>query len=156
MNPKRSSQPTVTHFRPLRTRVLAAIFLPAPLFAQILQNVRIRMNDGVSLDATIGRPLGLPPSGGLPAVILIHGYGGDKSEMNTLMQVMGIYGYASLSHSVQGQDASEELFTTMGDRERQDLLDVIHCLRQAPFINPNKLGVIGGSQGRIHSWLAAI
>ncbi len=125
------------------------------LHAQLIQDVTLTMSDGIRIEASIARPLGLPPSGGFPAVMLIHGYGGSKSQMNALMQVMATYGYASLAYSVRGQGGSEGVSTTMGERERLDLVEVINYLRSAPLINPNKLGVTGGSQGGIHSWMAA-
>jgi len=136
---------------------LMTLFLSEKSHAQLLtQDVWITMSDGVRLEATIGRPLGFPPSGGFPAVVLIHGYGGSKNEMSQLMQIVALYGYASLAYSVRGQGNSEGFSTTMGERERQDLFEVINYFRNASNINPNKLAVTGGSQGGIHSWMAAV
>jgi predicted acyl esterase len=124
--------------------------------AQILTDVNIQMSDGVALEATITRPLGFPPSGGFPAIVLVPGLGGKKDDMSLLATAMALYGYASLAYSVRGQGNSGGLSTISGDRERQDLFEVIQYLRNSYNINPNKLGVTGGSQGGIHSWLAAV
>jgi predicted acyl esterase len=117
---------------------------------------KIYMSDGIALDARIIKPLGFPPSGGFPGVILIHGYGGNKDNMQPAQIAIATYGYASLAYSVRGQGNSEGVSTTSGDRERQDLLSVIQFFRSTSDINPDKLGVAGGSQGGIHSWMAAV
>jgi predicted acyl esterase len=124
--------------------------------AQISTDVNIQVSDGVALEATITRPLGLPHSGGFPAIVLVPGLGGKKDDMSPLSTAMALYGYASLAYSVRGQGNSGGLSTISGDRERQDLFEVIQYLRNSYNINPNKLGVTGGSQGGIHSWLAAV
>ncbi len=116
----------------------------------------IYASDGIGLEATITEPLGFPPSGGFPAIVLVHGYGGNKDEMEPLALSMAAYGYASLAYSVRGQGNSGGVSTIDAERERQDLLEVIQYLRNFPWINPNKIGVAGGSQGGIHSWMAAV
>jgi predicted acyl esterase len=76
--------------------------------------------------------------------------------MNTIALALAAYGYASISYSVRGQGNSTGLSTTGGDRERQDLLEVINYFRNVAGINPDNLAVTGGSQGGIHSWMAAV
>jgi predicted acyl esterase len=122
----------------------------------VWMETKIYMSDGIALDARIVKPLGFPPSGGFPGVILIHGYGGNKDQMQTVQVAIAAYGYASLAYSVRGQGNSEGLSTTSGPRERDDLLAVIQFFRGISDINPDKLGVVGGSQGGIHSWMAAV
>jgi predicted acyl esterase len=140
--------------------VLSIVFLLLLLriesSAQISTDVNIQMSDGVALEATITRPLGFPPSGGFPAIVLVPGLGGTKDDMSLLATAMALYGYASLAYSVRGQGNSGGLSTISGDRERQDLFEVIQYMRNSYNINPNKLGVTGGSQGGIHSWMAAV
>jgi predicted acyl esterase len=138
---------------------LLAILLIFPLRSlsqDIWIETQIYMSDGIALDARIVEPLGFPPSGGFPGVILIHGYGGNKDFMQTVQVAIAAYGYASLAYSVRGQGNSGGVSTISGDREREDLLAVIQFFRSTSNINPNKLGVAGGSQGGIHSWMAAV
>jgi predicted acyl esterase len=124
--------------------------------AQILSDVSIQMSDGITLEATVAWPIGFPRSGGFPAIVLVPGFGGKKDDMRLLSITMAAYGYASLAYSARGQGNSDGLSTISGDRERQDLFEVIQYLRNLPNINPDKLGVTGGSQGGIHSWMAAV
>jgi len=131
------------------------VFCGGAVHAQFLDDVTIHMSDGVDLEGTIIRPLRFPPSGGFPSIILVHGFGGNKDDMRTIGLSMAAYGYASLAYSVRGQGNSGGLSTIDGPRERQDLVEVIQYFRNAYWINPNKLGVTGGSQGGIHAWIAA-
>ena len=136
--------------------VLSLLLLTfVPSVAQVVSDVRIQVSDGESLEATIVKPPGLPPSGGFPAIVLVHGMGGSKNDMHDISILLTLYGYASLAYSVRGQGNSGGLSTIDGDRERQDLFEVIQYFRNVSDIDPNRLGVTGGSQGGIHSWMAA-
>ena len=141
----------------LRTVALIAVFLAGAPFGrgQVSTNFFITVGDGVALDATLMTPSGIPPEGGFPTVVLIHGYGGNKDEMSPISNYLTSFGYGCLTYSVRGQGNSGGLSTTMGNRESQDLEEVIEYLRAIPGINPDKLGVAGGSQGGIHAWMAA-
>ena len=157
------SKPFSSGWRPCRASGLpgiAILFLCTfqAAFAQLpfFYDVTIHVSDGVDLEATIAEPLGLPPSGGFPGVVLVHGFGGSKEGMREISIFIAAYGYASLAYSVRGQGNSGGLSTVDGDRERLDLQEVIQFFRNAPLINPNRLGVAGGSQGGIHAWLAAV
>jgi predicted acyl esterase len=135
----------------------AALLCPWRVVAQgVWTETTIAMSDGVALDARIVKPLGFPPSGGFPGVVMVHGYGGNKDQMQSVQVAIALYGYASLAYSVRGQGGSGGVSTTSGDREREDLLAVIQYFRSTSDINPEKLGVAGGSQGGIHSWMAAV
>ena len=138
--------------------LVVSLLICQPSFAQLpfFYDVIIHMSDGVDLEATIVEPLGLPPSGGFPGIVLVHGFGGSKESMREVSIFMATYGYASIAYSVRGQGNSGGLSTVDGDRERQDLLEVVQYFRNVHNINPNKLGVAGGSQGGIHAWLAAV
>jgi len=144
----------------IRIVCLLALLLALP-FAQTYSQttstaVTIQMSDSARLDGTITRPVGFPPAGGFPGIVLVHGYGGNKDDMSTFALILALNGYASISYSVRGQGNSTGLSTTSGDRERQDLLEVITYFRSLPDIDPDNLAVTGGSQGGIHSWMAAV
>jgi predicted acyl esterase len=116
----------------------------------------IYMDDDVVIDARIIKPLGFPPSGGFPGIVLVHGYGGRKEHMEEIQIALATYGYASLAYSVRGQGNSGGVSTVDAERETEDLVQVIQFFRNTRDINRNKLGVTGGSQGGIHSWMAAV
>lgn len=143
-------------YRIVRTLLFLALLTFQAAQGQLCTNIFITASDGVLLDATITRPLGFPPSGGFPSLVLVHGFGGSKDDMAQLSFALASYGYASMAYSVRGQGNSGGLSTVDGERERQDLLEVIQYFRNARWIHPNRLGVAGGSQGGIHSYLAAV
>ena len=147
------------HSRVHRSLVLAVMFFwwcaPVAMHAQTSAVKSILVSDGVALDATVVTPDSTPPSGGFPGIVLVHGYGGNKSDMAGIAAYLAGQGYASISYSVRGQGSSGGVSTTMGPRETQDLLEVIQFFRSIPSIHPEKLGVAGGSQGGIHAWIAA-
>ncbi|MGD0339887.1 MAG: alpha/beta fold hydrolase [Bacteroidota bacterium] len=134
------------------------LFTPIVLPAQnasISSDVMITMSDSIQLEATITLPLGFSPVGNSPGVVLVHGYGGNKGDMSLLSTLLSFSGYASIAYSVRGQGGSGGESTTMGEREKQDLQEVIQYFRSTAGIDSNRIAVAGGSQGGIHSWMAA-
>jgi len=113
------------------------------------------MTDGVQLEATVTLPQDSLPVQGYPGVIFVHGYGGNKSDYAPIAAYLASRGYASLLYSVRGQGNSGGLSTTMGERERLDLLEVIRFFRSFAGIDSARIGVAGGSQGGVHAWMAA-
>ncbi len=138
--------------------IFCILFLiPEHLYTQnasISSDVVITMSDGVQLEATISFPFF--PTALSPGVILVHGYGGDKGDMSALSYILSLNGYASLAYSVRGQGNSDGVSTTMGEREKQDLQEVVEYFRNASGIDGDRIAVAGGSQGGIHSWMAAV
>ncbi len=51
---------------------------PATLHAQQSDTYLIPTSDGIFLDATVVTPDTVPPAGGFPGVVLVHGYGGTR------------------------------------------------------------------------------
>jgi predicted acyl esterase len=115
------------------------------------------MSDGVHLETTLVLPAdSLRPPAGFPTVVYVHGLGGDKDGSAVIGTVIAGNGFASLMYSVRGQGKSGGLSTIMGPREVQDLQTVVAYLRTRPGINPDAIGIAGGSQGGVHAWIAAI
>lgn len=136
--------------------LFASVLLVVPLEGQTILQESITMRDSVVLEATITIPTGTMPSGGFPGVVLVHGYGGNKSNMETFASILAMYGYGSLAYSVRGQGNSGGYSTTSGETERLDLNEVLQYFRMHQGINPDRIAVAGGSQGGIHAWMAAV
>ncbi len=141
----------------LITTLTAFLVVGSPLASpgQTTIDTLITMNDGVMLDASVTYPQTAPPPTGYPGLILIHGYGGKRQDMEIVGSYLATFAYASLAYSVRGQGSSGGLSTTMGPREKEDLRAVVAFLRTIPLIDPERIGVVGGSQGGIHAWMAA-
>lgn len=47
---------------------------------------KIQSSDGIQLATTLYEPVGAPPVGGWPAIIMFHGLGGTRASMNALAE----------------------------------------------------------------------
>ena len=123
----------------------------APTFTRA--NHTLVMGDGVSLAATLFAPDGAPPSGGWPGVLLLHGLGADRSQVNALAeQHLAPYGYAVLTVDARGHGASGGRSTLDGPREIADYAAALNWLRARPGVNDAKIGAIGFSLGGAAVW----
>jgi len=120
---------------------------PAPRFSR--QDVEIKADDGVSLAATLFEPSGSTPPGGRPAVVVMHGLGGDRTSMNLLATAMGLVGdrYVVLTYDARGHGQSGGLIGFDGPRETADARDVFDWLAARPDVARGRIGVFGISYG---------
>jgi predicted acyl esterase len=111
------------------------------------------MGDGVSLAATFYTPDGAPPSGGWPAVLMLHGFGGDRSSMNAAAEAhLAPYGYAVLTVDARGHGASGGQSSLVGPREVADYATALAWLRARPGVSDQKIGAFGVSLGGGSVW----
>jgi dipeptidyl aminopeptidase/acylaminoacyl peptidase len=107
----------------------------------------------VSFESTDGVPLAawwIPPSGegSSHAVVLIHGWEGDKSDMH-VMETAPIYaraGYGVLLLDLRGSGSSGEARRTLGYRETRDVHGALSWLGQEGF-DPEGVVLHGWSMG---------
>jgi len=120
---------------------------PASTLAR--QDVSIPMDDGVSIAATLYVPGGAAPSGGWPALVFLHGFGRDRSDMNALVEGYGLVdqGYAILTYDARGHGSSTGLVSVAGPREVADARTVHAWLRARPDVADAKIGAWGISYG---------
>lgn len=99
------------------------------------------MNDGVRLDATVCQPAASAPSGGWPAVLIVHGHGDTGCKVSCLARASRLAqrGYLTVAYSVRGQGASEGLSFHMGPREIFDLQDVVAWMEQTLPIDAQRI-----------------
>jgi len=115
------------------------------------------MNDGVRLDALACIPDGHEPPGGWPGVLIVHGHGDAGSKAASLERARRYASrdYIAVCYSVRGQGGSEGLTFHMGAREIFDIQDVIDWVLRELSVHPERLAVVGSSQGGWHSYMAA-
>ena len=141
------------------TCILALLLISltvTPLDAQQRHDTTVVAHDAVVLDAFYVYPLTPAPAAGHPAVLLVHGFGGSKSNNNTLAQALALEGYCVTAYSVRGQGASGgefDFFTS--DRILDDLRSMLAFTGSLPDVNPARIAVMGASQGGLHAWNAA-
>jgi len=107
----------------------------------------LAMADGTILDCTKFTASGTPPSGGWPAMILCHGYGGSKDDMLSDAEDLSSNGYFTVCYSMRGQGASGGLSNLISITEMYDFIAVVTYVKSQSGINVNKVGGIGASQG---------
>jgi predicted acyl esterase len=113
------------------------------------------MSDGVKLEATYYVPDGAPPTGGWPAVMLLHGLGGSRNApsplgmpLNAIAETQLVpQGYAALSFDARGHGQSQGLVSIDGPREIQDVRELFNWLAAQPGINGQRIGALGYSYG---------
>jgi dipeptidyl aminopeptidase/acylaminoacyl peptidase len=112
-------------------------------------------SDGVELDAWVMRPAGFEPGRRYPALVNIHGgpfvqYGWTFFDE---FQVQAGAGYAVICCNPRGSSGREETFARAiigcpGEPDSADVLAAVdEALRRYDFIDPRRLGLLGGSYG---------
>jgi pimeloyl-ACP methyl ester carboxylesterase len=150
--------------RALLIATLAAVLAPAPAHAFTKTDLMIRMDDDVDIAATYYLPDGAPPSGGWPAVMLLHGLGEDRADETngvgmSINSVAERYlvpqGYAVLTFDARGHGASGGRVGVNGPREIADVRALFQWLDGQPGVNGQRIGGYGYSYGGGALWGAA-
>jgi dipeptidyl aminopeptidase/acylaminoacyl peptidase len=117
---------------------------------------------GATLDVWVMRPPGLAPGQRAPALLNVHG-GPATQYGHTFFDEFQVYagaGYAVVFANPRGSQGYGEGFSRSITRDwgNEDAADVLaaldEALRRCDFIDPQRLGVLGGSYGGyLTSWL---
>jgi predicted acyl esterase len=114
------------------------------------------MDDGITIATTLFVPIGDPPTGGWPGVILLHGLGGTRDQTNELAkEYFAGYGYAVLTYDARGHGESGGQTTIAGPREIADLRTLEAQFGGLPQVDDLKIGAWGISYGGGQALLAA-
>ena len=113
------------------------------------QELTIRMDDGVSIDATLYLPDGTPPAAGWPAIVFLHGFGQNRAVTDGIATGYGFVGqrYAVLTFDARGHGRSGGLVSVDGPREIADTRAVFQWLADRPDVDGNNIGGWGLSYG---------
>lgn len=89
--------------------------------------------------------------GSLPLVIMSHGFGGNHEHMNAYADAFARNGFAVYSFDFIGGGYGSKSGGTMKEMsvltEAADLIAVLDAMKQRPEINPDKIFLMGASQG---------
>ena len=116
--------------------------------------VRYPSFDGLEIPAIYYRPKIASPNNKVPALVWVHGGPGGQSRQsyNPLVQYLVNQGYAVLAVNNRGSSGYGKTFYQMDDRNHgeKDLQDCVYgkyWLAEQDYIDPEKIGIIGGSYG---------
>lgn len=130
-----------------------ALALSAPAQAYTRTDQPLAMGDGVSLASSFYTPDGAPPAGGWPAVLVLHGLGGNRGTVSEIAeQYLAPYGYAVLTVDARGHGESGGTSSLNGSREVTDYAAALAWLKARPGVSDTKIGAFGFSLGGGAVW----
>lgn len=116
--------------------------------------VRFKSFDGLEIPAILYKPHNANTENKVPGIIQVHGGPGGQTRQNysSLYQFLVNHGYAVLCVNNRGSSGYGKTFFQMDDRKHGDvdLKDVIegkNHLASMDFVDPEKIGILGGSYG---------
>ncbi|RLF90021.1 S9 family peptidase [Thermococci archaeon] len=118
------------------------------------EHFKVKASDGAEIDAWIMKPVDFNPERKYPAVLEIHG--GPKTAYGHAFMhefhVLTSKGFVVIFSNPRGSDGYGEEFADIrghyGERDYQDIMEVVEeAIRRFDFIDPERIGVTGGSYG---------
>ncbi|MBT8221794.1 MAG: alpha/beta fold hydrolase [Eudoraea sp.] len=116
--------------------------------------VRFASFDGLEIPAIYYKPHQASEDNKVPALVWVHGGPGGQSRQNfnSLIQYLVNHGYAILAVNNRGSSGYGKTFYQMddlnhGDKDLKDCVEGKNWLAQQSEIDPEKIGIIGGSYG---------
>jgi predicted acyl esterase len=112
------------------------------------QDVTLTMDDGVHLAGTLYEPGAAPPPTGFPAIVMLHGLGQKRQDLDPIAQSFaGSDSYAVFSFDARGHGQSGGLVSIDGPREIADTRAVFNWLAARPEVDRLHIGAWGISLG---------
>ena len=127
-------------------------------------DTKVTMSDGVQIAVSYFQPVGAPPAGGWPAVMLLHGLGETRntsdfvnwSPNSMAAQYLAPEGYAVLTYDARAHGDSGGQFTLDGPRELADFRELLTWLTTQHPVDARHVGAYGASYGGGVLWKAAV
>ena len=127
-------------------------------------DTKVTMSDGVQIAVSYFQPVGTPPAGGWPAVMLLHGLGQTRntsdfvnwSPNSMAAQYLAPEGYAVLTYDARAHGESGGQFTLDGPRELADFRELLTWLTTQHPVDAQHVGAYGASYGGGLVWKAAV
>ena len=82
-----------------------------------------------------------------PAILAVHGFGADKSDLVILAPFLNKAGYHLLLFDLRGHGEHQGSATSFGYQEQKDVAGALEYLLSRPEVDPGKVGGIGFSMG---------
>ena len=116
--------------------------------------VRFKASDGLTIPSVLFKPHEASPENKAPALVWVHGGPGGQTRhgYSSLMQYLANHGYVILGINNRGSSGYGKTFYTADDKKhgREPLRDCIegkNFLASLPYVDPDKIAIIGGSYG---------
>jgi dipeptidyl aminopeptidase/acylaminoacyl peptidase len=116
--------------------------------------VRYESIDGLKIPSILYKPKQASPENKVPAMVLVHGGPGGQTRLGyrALVQHLVNHGYAILGANNRGSSGYGKTFFHLDDKRHgeDDLNDIVwgrKYLESLDWVDPQRIGVIGGSYG---------
>ncbi len=116
----------------------------------VKEKITFTTDDGFNISAIIGKPEKI--DGDLPAVILIHQGGSDKSEWDGFFDQLVKQNYIVLAYDIRGHGESDKvdnIYALFNDPNQapHDLFAAIEYLKEYDNVDSDRLAIVGASIG---------
>jgi alpha-beta hydrolase superfamily lysophospholipase len=108
------------------------------------REVRVHVEDGVELGATLRLPDASEPATG---VLLVHGYADGRRRMAPWARLLAAHGFASLRVTLRAHGDSGGTIVSFADRERHDVVAAARALQAEDGVRAGCVVAIGNSMG---------
>ncbi|HMJ69872.1 MAG TPA: S9 family peptidase [Cyclobacteriaceae bacterium] len=116
--------------------------------------VRFASYDGTQIPCLLYKPKNIPEGAKVPALLWIHGGPGGQTRLNysAIIQHLVNHGYAILAVNNRGSSGYGKSFFKAddlkhGDADLKDCVEAKKVLATLPYIDMDKVGIMGGSYG---------
>jgi len=116
--------------------------------------VRFKARDGMTIPNFLWKPHQATPARKAPALVWVHGGPGGQTvpAYNATIQYLVNHGYAVLAINNRGSSGYGKTFFAADDRKhgREPLWDCVDAkkyLQTLDYVDPDRIGIIGGSYG---------
>ena len=118
------------------------------------QTVRFKARDGVTVPNVLWKPHQATAASKAPAIVWVHGGPGGQTTpgYSAVIQFLANHGYVVLGINNRGSSGYGKTFFAADDRKhgREPLWDCVDArkyLASLPYVDANRIGIVGGSYG---------
>ena len=116
--------------------------------------VRFKARDGITVPNVLWKPQSATPAARAPALVWVHGGPGGQTRKgwSALIQYLVNHGYVVLGINNRGSSGYGQTFYTADDQKHgkeplRDCVDAKGYLASLPYVDKDRIGIIGGSYG---------